>query len=794
MWKVRFAARSVDGVGGKTLSFLFRGKNEAGTANDRPVSDRADFEIVADGAWHWYEATVTIADDAYAFGKSIVPYFGWLTDNTVAGTLRVNGVTVYKVGNQWDNTADFLGFDPSTSALAPVEEVDSRNSPIAYQKTVKLSHLGTSYLLTKNAPLASFADPTATDEWTLSFWAKTDGMNAASLCKAANGAPVCISIDTDGAWRFFVVSISAADLSKISLYFQVQNRTSLYLNGINLVPGDVALANDSRQNSAALKNVTIDTGAVKFNTAIEYDTDENRTAYSRVKHYINNGKAYSYEYDEVGNIAKITNPDGTAVTYEYDALNQLIAETYHNLPCQREGDRQAAVEGFCCEATVVTYTYDSRGNILTKTTTDANGVETTVTYSYTDTVWADRLTDFNGTAITYDAIGNPLNWQNGVTLTWQHGRQLATYKRGYYNVSYTYNQDGIRTAKTVNGFVYTYTVVDGTLRRFTAGDNTLEFINGTSVIFNGTEYWYVFNAQNDVIGIIDASGNYVVEYTYDAWGKILSQTGSMASTLGYFNPFRYRGYIYDEESGLYYCQSRYYDPVVGRWLNADGYLTTDTTELGSNMFAYCENNPVNCIDSTGECPRYYTPITCPICNQSRLANNLGYSDYDNNPNCFTTDNGMQKYYLVDTIYFARYSFTKEEAEALEKKIKKQNINKTIMENLYAKLPISAVVYTFKLYSTVIKCAANGLKYLGNALGLLNRKKVEIGYEEVYTTSVCLYANVYDHNKRIVVTTTYSMNEYSYLHDAGTIYEADIFYNFYMNSYINTVSSYADVRW
>ena len=94
----------------------------------------------------------------------------------------------------------------------------------------------------------------------------------------------------------------------------------------------------------------------------------------------------------------------------------------------------------------------------------------------------------------------------------------------------------------------------------------------------------------------------MVYYKYDAWGNILSITGSLASTIGQINPFRYRSYYYDVESGFYYLNSRYYDPSVGRFLNADGAVSTGTGILGFNMFAYCNNNPVNLIDSMGTCP------------------------------------------------------------------------------------------------------------------------------------------------------------------------------------------------
>ena len=121
-----------------------------------------------------------------------------------------------------------------------------------------------------------------------------------------------------------------------------------------------------------------------------------------------------------------------------------------------------------------------------------------------------------------------------------------------------------------------------------------------AVNYNGTYYYYVRNGQNDVIRLIDGDNNTVVEYAYDSWGKQLSCTGSLANTLGNLNPFRYRGYVYDEETGLYYLQSRYYDPEVGRFLNADIYVSTGQSVLGHNMYAYCGNNPVVRADDEGD--------------------------------------------------------------------------------------------------------------------------------------------------------------------------------------------------
>ena len=120
-----------------------------------------------------------------------------------------------------------------------------------------------------------------------------------------------------------------------------------------------------------------------------------------------------------------------------------------------------------------------------------------------------------------------------------------------------------------------------------------------SVNYNGTEYYYLRNGQNDIVGLMDESGVRVVEYIYDAWGKLISPTGTLATTLGADNPFRYRGYYYDTETGLYYLTTRYYDPEVCRFISADVYMSTGQGVLGGNMWAYCNNNPIIYEDTVG---------------------------------------------------------------------------------------------------------------------------------------------------------------------------------------------------
>jgi len=308
-------------------------------------------------------------------------------------------------------------------------------------------------------------------------------------------------------------------------------------------------------------------------------------------------KTFTYTYDDNGNILSVS--DGTYTTsYVYDNANQLIRE-----------NNQAG--GF-----THVWTYDDAGNILWRdeysySTGTLDYPDATFDYYYSTSGWGDLLTEYDCTEYHYDNMGNR-SWDDNWEYEWQKGRQLYSLFGGDEYWHFSYNSDGMRIGRynSEDDTEYTYYYNGSLLRVMTVDGNKLYFVydaSGTPIEVSYTPagsttvgfYYFVTNLQGDVIAILNSSGAVVVEYTYDAWGNILSITGSMASTLGRQNPLRYRGYVYDQEIGFYYLQSRYYDPEIGRFINADAFTSTGQGLLGNNMFAYCRNNPVKRKDASG---------------------------------------------------------------------------------------------------------------------------------------------------------------------------------------------------
>ena len=312
---------------------------------------------------------------------------------------------------------------------------------------------------------------------------------------------------------------------------------------------------------------------------------------------------YEYFYDGNGNISSIKQNGTEIAIYSYDELNQLTWSADRNTGLYTQ------------------INYDNAGNItsvkeynLSTTSWSPNGLISEKTYVYGDSDWKDKLTSYNGTTIDYDANGNPLNYRDGMIFDWITGRSLSKITKGNTELEMMYDCNGMRTQKEIGDDVTKYYYdSSNNLIGLTNGNNTLFFYYDscgmpTSFAHNGTMYYYVKNLQGDIVQITKQDGTVVAKYVYDVWGKILSiKDGSNnaiettnATHLANLNPFRYRGYVYDNETGLYYLQSRYYDPITGRFLNADVYCDTQTgTPLSTNMFAYCENDAINYCDNTG---------------------------------------------------------------------------------------------------------------------------------------------------------------------------------------------------
>ena len=303
---------------------------------------------------------------------------------------------------------------------------------------------------------------------------------------------------------------------------------------------------------------------------------------------------YSYNYNDTGNVENVYENGKKVAVYTYDELNQLVwyADT-------RTGR-------------YIRIVYDNYGNIqkMESYSLGTNWAPVklleTRTYSYGDTNWKDKLTEFDGDSITYDKNGNPLTYRDGMSFEWENGRILKKINTSDKAIQMNYDSNGMRTQKSVDGVKTNYYYdSNNNLFALTKGSDTLFFYYDNSgevmsVSCNGTMYYYIKDLQGDITEIVDKDGKAVAEYAYDAWGNMLTEDNGTL-TVGKLNPFRYRSYVYDEETGLYYLQSRYYDPLTGRFLNADVYADTQSgTPLSTNMFAYCENNAINKSDDEGK--------------------------------------------------------------------------------------------------------------------------------------------------------------------------------------------------
>ena len=347
---------------------------------------------------------------------------------------------------------------------------------------------------------------------------------------------------------------------------------------------------------------------IKYTYETTINPNDNKTYYTgRIKELeYTNGEnqiiKYVYEYDDYSNISKIYGyTNGVEVYYEenyYDIFNQLTAQWIEI------GE----------EVIISEYGYDSRGNNIGYCSYNQTTGESlnSASFSYND---KDEMiqANLNGQNynISYSSEGQPslyLGWEIDYDM-----RNISVMENDDYYIEYYYNANGVRIGKSIdNGNLVesvTYILDGSNIIREThtgASNYTMEYFYDSSdniigFTYNGNKYLYLKNLQNDIIGIVDSSNNIVVKYFYDAYGRIIKTLDSSGINLSDVNPFRYRSYYQDNETGWYYLNSRYYNPLTNRFITMDAieYLGESNSVLSLNLYSYCENNPIMLYDQDG---------------------------------------------------------------------------------------------------------------------------------------------------------------------------------------------------
>ena len=292
-------------------------------------------------------------------------------------------------------------------------------------------------------------------------------------------------------------------------------------------------------------------------------------------------ESIKYKYDTCGNIAEIMQNGHLVARYKYDSLNRLIRED--NKPMNK----------------TVIFTYDTAGNITERceyayTSKDGEELTELACTHYSYDYEGDRLVNYNGESVAYNVLGNPTSYR-GNAIEWQYGTRLTKFG----TTTFAYDGAGRRVSKGDISFTY------DSNGRLIKQSNGLEFIYDNSGViglkYGENTYFYRRDCQGNIIAILDSVGAVVVKYKYDAWGNHEAEVASEDYVaLAEINPFRYRGYYYDSETDLYFLQTRYYDPEVGRFISRDSIEYADPeTICGLNLYAYCGNNPVMNVDPTG---------------------------------------------------------------------------------------------------------------------------------------------------------------------------------------------------
>ena len=333
------------------------------------------------------------------------------------------------------------------------------------------------------------------------------------------------------------------------------------------------------------KEISID-DKTKLSHSYIYLDDDEITGY--VKKEVVSQIEFEYEYTN-GRVTKIKENGNIKKEYGYNNLGYLTYEKNY--------DETGSPSYF--------YTYDVYGN-CTNIQKIVGGTTIPTNYVYNSGVYYDQLLSCDGISFSWEGFN--MKSYNGYSYTYKGNKLVGVAKNGV-STSYTYGINGNRIKKVHNGEETNYyyegnnLIVEevGTTKKIFGYDENQELSSIT--IKEGTNesrYYYLKDILGNVIGLINENGEVVVRYSYRAYGRTISITGTLASTVGNLNPFRYKGYYYDNETKLYFVSSRYYCPELCRWISPDSIEYLDPESInGLNLYAYCGNDPVNRFDPTG---------------------------------------------------------------------------------------------------------------------------------------------------------------------------------------------------